>query len=114
MSTDEPAAVEGLTLPQLAAAAGLPFETAARYCEDFADHLIHAGPDHWAPINAALLLAIHGLAQAGYDTRAIRRELGAETALSSTESDGLAEQQAVMRQRRRRRQRPWWRRWWPW
>src|SRR3954447_24418705 len=67
--------VEGLTLPQLAAAAGLPLATTASYCETFADQLLPVDPEHWAPIDAALLQIIHSLAETGSSTEAIRREL---------------------------------------
>ena len=69
---------EPLTLQRLAGAADLDVATAWQYCESFADYLVTtntaghapAGPI-WAPINAALLRAIHLMYAAGASTEAI-------------------------------------------
>jgi hypothetical protein len=115
--------VEGLTLPQLAAAAGLPLATTAEYCDTFADHLLRVGPERWAPINAALLQIIHGLAESGRTTEAIGQELdGAapQPTPSPYDTDAITERlteiRAVVKQQplpseKTPEQSVWWRFW---
>ncbi|HZS02444.1 MAG TPA: hypothetical protein VFE37_27260 [Chloroflexota bacterium] len=126
---------ESLTVPELAQAAGLDEQTAAHYCDRFAEHLIPAeppAPGRWAPISVALLQIIDKLRRAGCSDAEIAAQLRGEPEPSqptpgegagpSLESARPQDRIAALREAIQQRPLPsdkasppgpWWRRWRP-